>query len=258
MNHFAQDGLAFEYPAGWSITDESTPQALQLIVTRKGTSVQVMIVAKRGTTLRTDLPAANRDMTEPLLKRVATMVGKAARPAENALHIQVGAIEADGVRLRGSTNNRSNTGEVFWLRSHLRFLSLAFVRSDADESEGSQLWQTIRTSLNVDGPVLIGFAETQPSEPGNIESGVLNGKALELPHPAYPPIARMAHASGMVTVQVIIDEQGNVIAAHAVSGHPLLQGACVTAARQAKFSPTRLEDQPVKVTGVITYNFVAQ
>jgi len=97
---------------------------------------------------------------------------------------------------------------------------------------------------------------TPPRAP--ISGGVLNGKAISLPKPAYPPIARAAHASGTVVVQVTIDENGSVIAAHAVSGHPLLQGAAVGAARQAKFSPTKLSGQPVKVTGVIQYNFVAQ
>ncbi len=91
-----------------------------------------------------------------------------------------------------------------------------------------------------------------------ISGGVLNGKAISLPKPAYPPIARQAHASGTVVVQVTIDENGNVISARAVSGHPLLQAVSVGAARGARFSPTKLSGQPVKVTGVITYNFVAQ
>ena len=59
-----------------------------------------------------------------------------------------------------------------------------------------------------------------------------------------------------MNVQVLIDEQGKVISASAVSGHPLLQAAAVAAARGAKFSPTVLSGQPVKVSGVITYNFV--
>jgi periplasmic protein TonB len=96
----------------------------------------------------------------------------------------------------------------------------------------------------------------KPSAP--ISGGVLNGKAISLPKPAYPAIAKSAHASGTVTVQVLIDENGNVVAAHAVSGHPLLQAVAVQAARSAKFSPTKLSGQPVKVSGVITYNFVAQ
>src|ERR1041385_1611796 len=101
--------------------------------------------------------------------------------------------------------------------------------------------------------------EAKPTPPrAPISGGVLNGKAISLPKPAYPPIARAAHASGTVVVQVLIDENGNVVSAHAVSGHPLLQGAAVGAARSAKFSPTKLSGQPVKVTGVIQYNFVAQ
>ena len=100
--------------------------------------------------------------------------------------------------------------------------------------------------------------EEKPKPRAPISGGVLNGKAISLPKPSYPPIARAAHASGTVVVQVTIDENGSVISASAVSGHPLLTQAAVNAARQARFSPTKLSGQPVKVTGVIQYNFVAQ
>jgi TonB family protein len=91
-----------------------------------------------------------------------------------------------------------------------------------------------------------------------IQGSVLNGKAIAKPQPVYPPIAKAARAQGTVTVQIIVDEEGYVIAATAVGGHPLLQQAAVAAARQARFTPTLLEGQPVKVSGVITYNFVLQ
>jgi TonB family protein len=97
-------------------------------------------------------------------------------------------------------------------------------------------------------------ASTRPESP--INGGILNGKALSLPKPPYPPIAKTAQVSGTVLVQVVVDERGCVIAAHAVSGHPLLQAAAVAAARQACFSPTRLSGEPVKVSGVIAYNFL--
>lgn len=89
-----------------------------------------------------------------------------------------------------------------------------------------------------------------------VSGGVLNGKAVSLPKPPYPAAAKAVRASGAVTVQVLIDENGNVISATAVSGHPLLRAAAVEAAQRAKFSPTMLSGQPVKVSGVITYNFV--
>jgi len=118
----------------------------------------------------------------------------------------------------------------------------------------------------VTAPAKVNIADEPPPPPAAtptpprapISGGVLNGKAISLPKPQYPAIAKAAHASGTVTVQVLIDENGNVVSAKAVSGHPLLQAVAVAAARQARFSPTKLSGQPVKVTGVIQYNFVAQ
>ncbi|MGI8786547.1 MAG: TonB family protein [Pyrinomonadaceae bacterium] len=96
----------------------------------------------------------------------------------------------------------------------------------------------------------------KPPVPKKISGGVLNGKATSLPKPPYPPAAKAVRASGAVTVQVTINEQGSVVSASAVSGHPLLRQAAEQAARQARFAPTLLSGQPVSVTGVIVYNFV--
>lgn len=98
-------------------------------------------------------------------------------------------------------------------------------------------------------------ADGPPRDRG-VSGGVLNGKAITLPKPVYPSAARAVKASGTVSVQVLIGEDGSVITAAAVSGHPLLRSAAVEAARGAKFAPTRLAGNPVKVSGVIVYNFV--
>jgi TonB family protein len=87
-------------------------------------------------------------------------------------------------------------------------------------------------------------------------SVVLNSKALSLPPPIYPPIARNTRTQGTVIVQVLIDEEGKVVSANATSGHPFLVPEAQKAAMRARFSPTVLGDQKVKVQGVITYNFV--
>lgn len=87
-------------------------------------------------------------------------------------------------------------------------------------------------------------------------SEVLNSKALLLPKPPYPQLAKQIRLQGMVTVQVLIDESGKVLSAKALSGHPMLVPDSQKAAMQARFSPTTINGQPVKVSGVITYNFV--
>lgn len=89
-----------------------------------------------------------------------------------------------------------------------------------------------------------------------VSEGVVNSKAIYLAKPAYSAAARAVRASGQVKVQVTIDEDGKVIAANIISGHPLLQSAALSAAKSSKFTPTYLSKQKVKVSGVIVYNFV--
>jgi len=87
---------------------------------------------------------------------------------------------------------------------------------------------------------------------GPISGGMLNGKAIYLPVPEVPA----GEASGVVLVAVLIDEQGAVVEARAVSGPQHLHAAAVNAARLARFSPTLLMGEPVRVSGTLSYNFV--
>jgi protein TonB len=111
-------------------------------------------------------------------------------------------------------------------------------------------------AINSDTEAPAGFIRSGPLKP--ISGGILNGKALSLPAPLYPDMARRAHATGMVEVEVVIDINGKVISAKAVRGPGLLQQAAEMAAKLARFTPTLLSGQPVKISGVITYNFTLQ
>jgi len=88
-----------------------------------------------------------------------------------------------------------------------------------------------------------------------ISGGVLNGTAISLPAPTYPEAARRLRASGVVSVEVVVDETGKVISAVATSGPTTLRDVAVEAALRARFSPTKLSGQPVKVSGLINYKF---
>ena len=98
----------------------------------------------------------------------------------------------------------------------------------------------------------------KPPATQRVTSIVLTSKAISLPQPPYPPLARQTKISGTVSVQILVDESGRVVAAHAVSGHPFLTRSAEDAAQRARFTPTVLNGQPVKVQGVITYNFMLQ
>jgi protein TonB len=121
-------------------------------------------------------------------------------------------------------------------------------------------------TVDSDGEVAPPARVTPKAEPPRAEpprvvrltSSVISGKAVSKPTPLYPPIAKQARVQGTVPVQVLIDEHGRVVQATATGGHALLQKSAVEAAYRARFSPTLLSETPVKVSGVIFYNFVLQ
>ena len=84
----------------------------------------------------------------------------------------------------------------------------------------------------------------------------LKRTAIKIPKPVFPPAAKAVRASGPVSVKVLIDETGSVFSAQAVRGHPLLRAAAAQTACRATFRPTVIGGKPVKITGIIIYNFI--
>lgn len=130
------------------------------------------------------------------------------------------------------------------------FYHVVIIVTEGDKTKTKYVWVSA-----IDGTIIKTEDERKAS---SISGGTLNGKAISLPRPTYPEIARAAQAQGDVVVDVTVDEQGNVAHANALGGHPLLQSAAVNAARQAKFRPTFLQGVPVTVKGQLLYNFVIQ
>lgn len=95
----------------------------------------------------------------------------------------------------------------------------------------------------------------KPRPRAPISGGIIDGKTISKPAPVYPDAAKQAGVSGKVEVFVVVDEEGNVIKAEAARGPVELREAAVRAARKARFSPVRLSGEPVKYSGLLTYNF---
>jgi protein TonB len=116
-------------------------------------------------------------------------------------------------------------------------------------------------NVNTNQPLPIVMLDEPPPSPGPnpilnpVSGGVLNGTAVSLPPPLYPDAAKRMRTQGVVAVEVILDEAGKVVSANATSGPQILRDAAVQAALKARFSPTKLSGQPVKVSGVINYRF---
>ena len=96
-----------------------------------------------------------------------------------------------------------------------------------------------------------------PKDSINVSGGMLQASAIKKVEPVYPPAAKAAKAEGEVKIMVIVSEEGKVIDAAAVDGHPLLRDAALQAARQWEFKPAEHSGKPVKVVSVLNFNFIA-
>ena len=95
----------------------------------------------------------------------------------------------------------------------------------------------------------------QPRAPVRVGGRVRPPRRLSNSSPVYPHLARQTRVQGVVTIDAVIDTEGNVAEMRVVSGHPLLISAALETVSQWKYEPTYLNDQPVAVQLTVTVTF---
>ena len=98
--------------------------------------------------------------------------------------------------------------------------------------------------------------DTNAANPGNpVEVGSLLEYATQKVNPIYPQNARTIRQTGVVKVELTIDENGQVSSVQKLSGPSLLRNAAEDAVKKWKFKPFVRDGQPVKATGFVSFNF---
>jgi TonB family protein len=105
--------------------------------------------------------------------------------------------------------------------------------------------------------VIGGISDAEKNNPNvtRMTGTVLAGSAIRRIEPVYPPLAKAARVKGAVIVEVTVDEEGDVLTARTLQGHPLLKDGAEKAALGWKFTPTSIDGLPVRVVGTLTFNF---
>jgi TonB family protein len=194
-------------------------------------------------------------LDENMLKSVtpaasATATNTAAPPAASTAPKPVVEQKTPANTNRSANNRKTTSAPV-----------LPTAAANANKVAGTAPVELRTIDSNVSQNVPLVDLDLEPPSPGPkpilkpISGGVLNGTAISLPAPLYPDAAKRMRTSGTVSVDVVLDETGKVVSASASSGPSILREAAVQAALRARFSPTKLSGQPVKVSGVINYKF---
>ncbi len=105
-------------------------------------------------------------------------------------------------------------------------------------------------------PAAPSFVSEGPRQPVRVGGNVKPPRLLSGPAPIYPILAKQSRIQGIVVIEAIIDEHGNVIEVRAISGHPLLVPAAMKAVSQRKYEPTILDGQatPVNLRVEVTFH----
>ncbi len=134
------------------------------------------------------------------------------------------------------------------------FYCFIYQNDEPNEIEKRQKDFYEATGINKSRKSIKGTTDEKSDKP--INAGVMNSKAKSLAKPEYPATARVRLAHGSVLVKIKIDEEGRVISAKSLCGDRLLQNVSEEAARKSSFTPATVDGKPVKVSGIIVYNFV--
>jgi protein TonB len=108
----------------------------------------------------------------------------------------------------------------------------------------------------VAAPVAPAVVPEGPKKPVRVGGDVKPPRLISGPAPDYPILAKQSRIGGVVVIEAIIDEHGNVVEVRAISGHPLLIPPAMKAVSQRKYEPTVLDGQatPVNLRVEVTFH----
>jgi hypothetical protein len=152
MQHFAKDGLAFDYPDGWTLQDQSDKDAQQLTVARADSDAQIKLFVHRG---KVDTPEklaqAKKAFIDPYIKSTNnSFVQMGATPEQTSASTQVGTATAEGVRLRAALSGEPGEATIYWVMLGNRVVVLTFFGPDKALQKAAPAWDAIRNSLHIE------------------------------------------------------------------------------------------------------------
>jgi hypothetical protein len=244
--------LRFNYPSDWVIADKTTPEEVNLQITKPGTSLSVIISSpQREFKLGSEFLDFQRAVDAKYVELISqTIGGSRSQIQEDWQCLEYQGKRLTGKMISGQGGNEPATGEIYPFVIGTRFVTLVYYRTEKDSAAGNLFWKDFLASFTFTQD-RAGSLFWTPRD--TLEGGIVNKKALKLAKPAY--LKEFAGARGRVEVGIEIDERGKVVRAKAYSGNPVFYAEAERAAKRSKFAPLMLCDIPKSYTGRIVYIF---
>jgi hypothetical protein len=150
--HFDKDGLSFDYPAKWQMSDQSTQQ-MQLVELTQG-DVVIRVRSPREWLKTPEKEAhAKKLFQEQYVTDFATQLEQAGMtPKRSPVTTQIAGTDAEGTRLRANLDGQPGGMDSYFRIISDRLVNLSIIASEKDIAKSAPVWDTIRNSMKVEPP----------------------------------------------------------------------------------------------------------
>lgn len=157
---FAKEGLTFDYPAGWTLQENTDSDAQKLALGKANSDVQISLFVHKGRITSEKFPDAKKAFIDPYVAATAKQfVAMGAKPEEANDSTEIAGEKAEGVAITASLGGEPGAAKIYWALIGKRVVVLTYFGPDKELKQFASAWDTIRNSLKVEDPK----AEAKPS-----------------------------------------------------------------------------------------------
>lgn len=161
--NFAKDNLSFDYPDGWTLTDDSNGDAQQLTLSRADSDSQIRVFVHRGRITTEKFPDAKKGFIDPYVAATAKQfVAMGAKPEQAPDTTEIGGAPAEGVKISASLGGEPGAAKIYWVLVGQRVAVLTFFGPDAQTKKLAPAWDLVRSSLKVVDPKAVPTPKPSP------------------------------------------------------------------------------------------------
>jgi hypothetical protein len=150
---YLKDGLSFDYPAGWTLQDDSNGDAQQLTLARANSDVQIRVFVHRGRIAPEKLPDAKKAFIDPyVLATGKQFVAMGAKPEQVPDSTEIAGDKAEGVAITASLGGEAGAAKIYWGLIGRRVVVLTFFGPDKELKQFVGAWDMVRNSVKIEDP----------------------------------------------------------------------------------------------------------
>ena len=152
VKHYDKDGLSFDYPANWQLSDQSTGQMQFVELSRGDIVLRIRSPREWLKTPEKEAHAKKLFQDQYVDGFASQFEQQGMSPKRSAVTTTIAGANADGTRLRVVMDRQPGGLDSYYLVLSDRMVNLSILGSESDIAKSAPAWDMIRNSLKIAPP----------------------------------------------------------------------------------------------------------